>query len=81
MRKEREKLSGPSGFHIADKHVYVSDIIGNGIVVYETSGKFVTRFGGWGQKEGELSSLHCITSCVDGFIHVCDLSNNRVQIF
>ena len=45
----------PSGLHIADKHVYVSDRSGHCIVVYETSGKFVTRFGGRGQKEGELN--------------------------
>ena len=75
------KQSGPSGLHIADKHVYVSDFSGDCIVVYETSGKFVTRFGGRGQKEGELSAPFCITSCVDGFIHVCDWDNNRVQIF
>ena len=75
------KLSRPLGLHIADKHVYVSDYSGDCIVVYETSGKFVTRFGGSGQKEGELSAPYCITSCVDGFIHVCDYFNNRVQIF
>ena len=75
------KLSMPSGLHIADKHVYVSDWRGDCIVVYETSGKFVTRFGGYGQKEGELCAPFCITSCVDGFIHVCDYANNRVQIF
>ena len=75
------KLSNPSGLHIAYKHVYVSDFSGHCIVVYETSGKFVTRFGGLGQKEGELYYPFCITSCVDGFIHVCDHANNRVQIF
>ena len=69
---------GPSGLHIADKHVYVS---GDCIVVYETSGKFVTRFGWFGQKEGELHYPFCIISCVDGFIHVCDHANNRVQRF
>ena len=75
------KLSRPLDLHIADKHVYVSDISGDCIVVYETSGKFVTRFGVCGHKEGELYYPYCITSCVDGFIHVCDCSNNRVQIF
>ncbi|CAI8046039.1 E3 ubiquitin-protein ligase TRIM71, partial [Geodia barretti] len=30
------KLHRPSGLHIADKYVYVSDLIGNCIVVYET---------------------------------------------
>ena len=75
------KLRGPAGLHIAYKHVYVSDYIGACIVVYETSGKFVTRFGRRGQKEGELRYPRCITSCVDGFIHVCDFGNYRVQIF
>ena len=75
------KLDKPSALHIADKFVYVSDLSSHCIVVYETSGQFVTKFGRRGHKEGELISPYCITSCTDGFIHVCDYSNNRVQIF
>ena len=75
------KLGGPSGLHIADKYVYVSDLSGHCIVVYETSGQFVTSFGRRGEKEGEFRGPFCITSCVDGFIHVCDYWNGRVQIF
>ena len=76
------KLSGPSALHIADNYVYVSDYSGHSIVVYETSsGQFVTSFGGWGHKEGEFQYPRCITSCADGFIHICDGSNNRVQTF
>ena len=75
------KLRGPSGLHIADKYVYVSDVSGHCIVVYETSGQFVTSFGTCGQKEGEFQYPCCITSCADGFIHVCDHFNNKVQIF
>ena len=77
------KLRGPIALHIhiVDKYVYVSDFNGHCIVVYETSGQFVTSFGGWGQKEGEFQSPRSITSCADGFIHVCDYYNNRVQIF
>ena len=75
------KLRGPSGLHIADKYVYVSDHSGECIVVYETSGQFVTSFGRPCQKEGEFQYPYCITSCVDGFIHVCDWLNDRVQIF
>ena len=75
-------LRGPSGLHIADKYVYVSDFSGHCIVVYETSGQFVTSFGRpCGRNEGEFDSPLCITSCADGFIHVCDRGNNRVQIF
>ena len=75
----RGKLSGPSGLLIADKYVYVSDISDDCIVVYETSGQYVTSFGRCGENDG--FSPYCITSCVDGFIHVCDCWNNRVQIF
>ena len=75
------KLHGPSGLRIADKYVYVSDYSGDCIVVYETSGQFVTSFGRHGQKEGDFKFPCCITSCGDGFIHVCDCGNNRVQIF
>ena len=75
------KLCGPTALHIVDKYVYVSDDIGHCIVVYETSGQFVTSFGGWGQEEGEFRFPHCIASCADGFIYVCDYGNDRVQIF
>ena len=77
----QKKLGGPSALYIADKLVYVSDFGSHRIVVYETSGQFVTEFGRFGHEEGELRSPYCITSCTDGFIHVCDLGNNRVQIF
>ena len=78
------KLRGPSALHkniIVDNFVYVSDWSDNCIVVYETSGQFVTSFGRFGHKEGEFDRPYCITSCADGFIHVCDCCNNRVQIF
>ena len=75
------KLSGPLALHIIDNFVYVSDWSGNCIVVYETSGQSVTSFGRRGHEEGEFDRPFCITSCADGFIHVCDFCNNRVQIF
>ena len=77
----RGKPREPSGLLIADKYVYVSDTSGHCIVVYETSGQSVTSFGGRGENEGEFDRPYCITSCVDGFIHVCDYLNNRVHIF
>ena len=78
------KLCGPTALHIVNKYVYVSDHLGHCIVVYETSGQYVTLFGvreRRGQKNREFSGPYCITSCTDGFIHVCDYSNKRVQIF
>ena len=79
-QKGEGKLGWPTALHIADKYVYVSDCW-NFIVVYETSGQFVTSFGSIGQREGEFQYPYCITSCADGFIYVCDYGNKRVQIF
>ena len=75
------KLRGPSGLHIAGKYMYVPDLDGNNILVYETSGQFVTSFGRLGQEEGEFHGLRFIASSADGFIHLCDPYNDRVQIF
>ena len=75
------KLSGPTALHIADKYVYISDHTQHRIAVYQTSGHFVTSFGRRGHGEGELYFPYCITSCANGFIHVCDHSNDRIQIF
>ena len=76
------KLKRPSGLNIiADKYVYVSDWSGHCVLVYETSGQFVTSFGKFGQNEGEFHYPHCITSCIDGYIHVCDWLNYRFRLF
>ena len=75
------KLHGPSGLHIAGKYMYVPDLDGNNILVYEISGQFVTSFGRLGQEEGEFHGLRFIASSPDGFIHLCDPYNDRVQIF
>ena len=72
---------GMISLHIVEKYVYVSDYLNHCIVVYETSGQFVTSFGGCGHDKGKFCYPRCITSCADGFIHVCDEYNNRVQIF
>ena len=74
------KLRMPTGLHIVDKYVYVSDHISHCIVVFETSGQFVTSLGRSGQNEGEFRIPCHITSCT-GFLYVCDYLNERVQIF
>ena len=64
------KLGRPAALNIADRFVYVSDVSSHCIVVYETSGQFVTKFGRPGRKEGELNYRYCITSCTDGFLYM-----------
>ena len=50
------KLSGPRALYIADKYVYVCDSNHHCIVVYKTSGQFVTSFGRvHGSERGRVS--------------------------
>ncbi|CAI8022448.1 E3 ubiquitin-protein ligase TRIM71 [Geodia barretti] len=79
--QEGVKLRAPSGLHVADKYVYVSDSSSHWIVVYETNGQFVTSFGSYGLGDGYFDSPYGITSCLNGHIYVCDCDNDRVQIF
>ena len=58
----------------------VSDYFSHSFVIYETSGKFVTSFGKFGENEGEFYGPRSITSCANGFLYICDWHNGRVQI-
>ena len=66
-----------SGLTIADR--CVSHLSGHSIAIYETSGKSVASFGKDGNKDGGFQGIIVINTCVDGFIHVCDSGNNRIQ--
>ena len=78
--EEQREPHHVASLHIIDKYVYAS-ATDNYIVVYKTSGEFVTLFGGEGDEEGEFMFPASIASCPNGFVYVCDFSNNRVQIF
>ena len=81
------KLNRPAGLHIADRYIYVSDYRGDCVFVYTMSGEYVSMFGrrSWlgvfQQREGELNHPYGLTSCPDGYIHVCDRWNNKLQIY
>ena len=66
------KLRGPSALHIVDKYLYVSDLSSDCIVVYETSGQFVTYIGRYGHGERQFHNPSSITSCANGFIYICE---------
>ena len=72
----------PTGLHVDKdkKIVYISDFADDRIVVYTTSGVFVTTLGSHGLSVGQLHSPFCMTSR-KGKLYVCDSGNNRVQTF
>ena len=98
--EEQREPYGLAHLHIIDKYVYASLIPRSFllcsvfniqdsdccIVVYKTSGEFVTSFGDEGYEDGEEEGVEfwlpaSIASCSNGFVYVCDWFNKNVLIF
>ena len=75
------ELSRPCYIDVARDLVYVSEWGNNRVSVFDTSGRFVCTVGRRGRGPGELRRPYGISVSEDHFVCVCDLSNNRVQIF
>ena len=76
---KRLKLS--HGVHTHGHYVYVTNYTSDKVSVFTTAGKYVTSFGNEGTGEGELKHPWGVCVDKDGFVYVCDNSNNRVQVF
>ncbi len=62
-------------------HVYVSDEWENSISVFDSSGKFLRKWGKPGSGDGELSRPAGLAVEANGNIIVVDSGNNRLQVF
>jgi len=62
-------------------HLLVCDYELCNVQVFELSGKFVTRFGRYGNKIGKFKGPTSTAVLTDGRIVVCDLANDRIQLF
>ena len=76
------QLRRPAFIHVDHDYVYVSELYDHRVSVFTTSGKFVgTIVGSYGSGPGELLYPRGAVVDTDGFVYICDLCNNRVQIF
>ena len=75
------ELSGPAGLCVREDYVYVTEYCNHCVTVFRTSGEFVHSFGEEGSGRGELKDPFGIAIDQDGFVFVCDIGNNRIQVF
>ena len=75
------ELSGPAGLCVSGDYVYVTEYYNNRVSVFLTSGEFVHSFGEERSGRGELKDPYGIAIDRDGFVFVCDIGNNRIQVF
>ena len=79
--KYGSKLAEPWGICVDHDYVYVVENGNFCVSVFYTSGEFITSFGGKGSGEGQLRDTKGITIDQDGYLYVCDTTNDRVQVF
>ena len=76
-----KKLSNPYDVCVSGQYVYVTNHTGYSVSVFTTDGDYVTTFGQHGSCHGDLNYPCGVCVDKDGFVYVCDYSNNRLQIF
>ena len=76
-----EKMNEPRGICISQDKVYVSQINGHCLNMYELDGKFIASVGSQGIREKQFNRPHCIDACYrTKNIYVCDSKNDRIQV-
>ena len=83
LASSHEGLAGPECVTIDENNIlYVTESGRHRVSVYKTTtGELVTRFGSVGRNAGELKFPMGITTDQNGSIYVCELLNNRIQMF
>ena len=79
--ESEDELGSPQGLCVRGDYVYVTEYGHDRITVFRTSGEFVHSFGEKGSDRGELKDPYGIAIDQDGFVFVCDIGNNRIQVF
>ena len=58
-----------------------SDYDDHSIKVFNLEGKFISKFGKQGNKDGEFNKPRYLAVNKEGLLMVCDAGNHRVQLF
>ena len=63
------------------QYFIVSDYGDDTIKMFDLEGKFISKFGKKGKKDGEFNSPRFLSVNKEGLLMVCDSYNHRVQVF
>ena len=75
-------MKSPLCIAINKEKVFVTQLQGGCVLVFDLKGNFIFQIGNTGSGEGQFNRPYGITvNEYNGDIYVCDLSNKRIQIF
>ena len=63
------------------QYFIVSDVGDHSIKMFDLEGKFISKFGKQGNKDGEFNKPLYLSVNKEGLLMVCDSQNQRVQVF
>ena len=77
-----QRLKKPIGVSVGpDSCLYVVEDDLNRVSIFDAGGKYIRSFGKIGGKDGEFNSPYCVAVDREGYVHVSDTYNNRIQMF
>ena len=62
-------------------HLYITDEHNQRVSVFDSSGKFLSKWGDFGDGYGELNGPAGIAISSDDHVYLADQNNNRIQVF
>lgn len=71
----------PAFLDVAGSEVYVADSNNHRIQVFDLNGGFLRKFGSNGAGPGQFNLPVAVEVAADGYVHVSDTYNNRIQKF
>ena len=77
-----QRIQGPSGVSVGpDSCLYAVEYGLNRVSIFDAGGKYIRSFGKREDKDGEFNDPYCVAVDGEGYVHVSDTFNNRIQIF
>ena len=77
-----QRLQKPSSVSVGpDSCLYVVELDLHRVSIFDAGGKYIRSLGKKGDKDGEFNSPHCVAVDGEGYVHVSDTRNNRIQMF
>ncbi len=79
--KGNGRFDGQNDVDPFNGHVYVADYANHRIQVFDTKGNYITKWGTYGEENGQIHKASALTVAPSGNIYLSDQFNYRIQVF